>query len=150
MYFSNVFISGNDQQTAAEALLGLFHEEGTADELIVALDSLSLGDDADDDSLESPADVDIFDGAALVDAAFANDAGDDSGAGGDASLDDLRQMGRALHRFDIFESFFDDFVADIEWGGYDYEGDDGLSAEMDDSAEEGGGNAEEDRTIDPM
>ena len=147
MYSSTVFIAGNDQQTAAEALLGLVHEEGTVDDLIVAYDALSLGDHADDDSLE---DSDMFDGAALVDAAFANGADNDNSAGGDASLDDLRQMGRALHRFDILESFFDDFVGDIEWGGPDFEGDEGLLAEMADSAEGGGGNAEEDRTINPM
>ena len=150
LYSSTVFIAGNNQQTAAEALLGLFHEEGTADELIVGLETLSLGDHANDDSLEDPTDVDTFDGAALVDAAFANGADNDNSAGGDASLDDLRQMGRALHRFDILESFFDDFVGDIEWGGPDFEGDEGLLAEMADSAEGGGGNAEEDRTINPM
>jgi len=103
LYSLTIFIAGN-QQTAAEALLGLFHEEGTADELVVGLDSLSLGDHADDDSFEDPADGNMFDGDALLDTAFADDAVDNNGAGGDASLDDLRQMqmGRALHRFDVF------------------------------------------------
>jgi hypothetical protein len=137
LYSSTIFIAGN-QQTAAEALLGLFHEEGTADELIVGLDTLSLGDHADNDSFEDPADGDMIDGAALVDAASADDAVDDNGAGGDASLNDLRRMGQALHRFDVFETFFDDFVGEIEWGGFDYEDDEGLSGEMADSAEGGG------------
>ena len=142
-------IAGN-QQTAADALLGLFHEEGTADELIVGLDTLSLGDHADDDSFEDPADGDMFDGAALVDAALADDAVDDNEAGGDASLNDLRRMGQALHRFDVFETFFDDFVGEIEWGGFDYEDDEGLLGEMADSAEGGWDNAEDDRTINPI
>ena len=109
--------------------------------------SLPLGDHTDDDSLEDPADIDIFDGAVLVDAAFAEDAVDDNAAGNDASLNYLRQMGQAHHRFDVFKSFFDDFVGEIEWGGFNYEGDEGLLAEMADSAEEGRGNAKEDRTI---
>ena len=50
-------------------------------------------------------------------------------SGGNATLNDLCQMGRVLHRFDIFESFFKDFVGEIDWGGEDYDGDDGLAEE---------------------
>ncbi len=53
--------------------------------------------------------------------------------GSDATLNDLndlRQMGRVLHQFDHFESFFDDFVSEIEWGGEDYDGDVELSEEI--------------------
>ena len=53
--------------------------------------------------------------------------------GSDASLNDLndlRQMGRVLHRLDHFETFFDDFVGEIEWGGEDYYGDVELSEEI--------------------
>ena len=35
-----------------------------------------------------------------------------------------------LHRFDHFDSFFDDFVSEIEWGGEDYDGDVELSEEI--------------------
>jgi hypothetical protein len=49
--------------------------------------------------------------------------------GNNASLNYLRQMGRVLHRFDVFKSFFEDFVSEIDWGGEDYDGDDGLAKE---------------------
>jgi hypothetical protein len=125
------------QQTVAEALLGLIQEEGTANELIVGLESLSIGNLANDNSLEDPVaeDCAMFDGNAVKNDLVASNARDGNRVGGDASLNDLQQMGRVLHRFDLFESFFDDFVGDIDWGGEDYDGDEGLLEEIADSAE---------------
>ena len=92
---------GNNHQIAAEALVGLLShagEQGTADELIVeselgslslGLDSLSLDDDANYNSL-SMEDSEAIDGNAVGGVE----------AGGVASLNDLRQMGRVLHRYD--------------------------------------------------
>ncbi len=125
------------QQTVAEAFLGLIQEEGTADELIVGLESLSIGDLANNDSLEDPVaeDCAMFDGDTVKNDAIDSNARDGNGAGGDASLNDLQQMGQVLHRFDLFESFFDDFVGDIDWGGEDYDDDEGISEEIADSVE---------------
>ena len=108
--------------------------------MIVGLDLLSLGDHTDDDSLEDPADIDSL-------TAPCWSMLHSPTMGNNASLNDLRKMSQAHHRFDIFESFFDGFVGEIEWGGFNYEGDEGLLAEMADSEEEGRGNAKEDRTI---
>jgi hypothetical protein len=87
------------QQTVAEALLGLIQEEGTANELIVGLESLSIGDLANNDSLEDPVaeDCAMFDGNTVKNDAVYSNARDGNGAGGDASLNDLQQMGWVLH-----------------------------------------------------
>ena len=83
---------------------------------------MSLGNHADYDSLS-------MEDSKAID----SDAVDGVEASGDSSLNDLRQMGRVLHRYDVFESFFDDLVGGIEWERDD--GDEGLSEKMADSAE---------------
>jgi hypothetical protein len=120
-------------QNATEALLGLFQKGTAKNELvvIVGLDSLSIGD-TDDDSMEDPA----ADG----------DAADGNTADGDmedriADMNGLRQMGQRL-RFDILESFFDDFAGDIEWGVADYD-DTSLFDESDLAIESNTGSANE-------
>ena len=103
-----------DHQNAAEALLGLFHEGTTDDELIVGLDSLSIVD-ADDDSMDDPA----ADGNAADGNAADGDAADSDMEDRNVAMNGLRQMGQRL-RFYILESFFDDFTGNIDWGGADY------------------------------
>ena len=100
-----------DDQNAAVTLLGLFQESTTDDELIVGLDSLSIGN-ANDYSMEDPlADGDATDGNATD-----GDAADGDMEGGEATMNGLRQMGQRL-QFDILELFFDDFAWNIEWEG---------------------------------
>ena len=97
------------------ALLGLFQEGTADDELIVGLVSLSIGDD-DDNSMQDPlADGDVTDGNTTD-----VDTADGDMEDREAAMNGLRQMGQRL-RFDILESFFDDFAGDIEWGGEDYD-----------------------------
>ncbi len=105
-----------DHQNAAEALLALF-QEGTPnnESLIVGLDSLSIGD-ADENSMEDP----LADGDAVDSNATDSNAADGDMEDGEAAMNGLRQMSQRL-RFDILESFFDDFAHDIEWGGEDYD-----------------------------
>jgi hypothetical protein len=111
--------TGN-HQNAAVALLGLFQEGTADDELIVGLDSLSIGD-ADDNSMEDPlTDGDATDGNAADGNAADGDATDGDMEDGEATMNGLRQMGQRL-LFDILESFFDDFACDIEWGGEEYD-----------------------------
>ena len=66
----------------------------------------------------------------MEDPATGGDAADGNAADGDAidvdtedrnaAMNGLRQMGQRL-RFDILESFFDDFAGNIEWRGADYD-----------------------------
>ena len=104
-----------DHQYATVALLSLFQDGTADDELIVGLDSLSIGD-ADDNSMEDPfSDGDVTDGHAPGGHAPDGDMED-----GEAAMNGPRQMDQRL-RFDILELFFDDFVGDVEWGGEDYD-----------------------------
>jgi len=97
------------------ALLDLFQEGTAEDELIVGLDSLSIGD-ADDNSMEDQ----LADGNATDGNATDGDAADGDMEDGEATMNGLRQMGQRL-QFDILESFFDDFACNIEWGGEEYD-----------------------------
>jgi len=111
---STVTTTGN-HQNAAVALLDLFQEGTAEDELIVGLDSLSIGD-ADDNSMEDQlADGDATDGNVID-----GDTADGDMEDGEATMNGLRQMGQNL-QFDILESFFDDFACDIKWGGEEYD-----------------------------
>ena len=100
-----------DHRNAAVVLLNLFQEGTAEDELIVGLDSLSIGN-ADDNSMEDQlADGDATDGNATD-----GDAADGDMEDGEATMNGLRQMGQRL-QFDILELFFDDFAWNIEWEG---------------------------------
>jgi len=127
-----------DHQNAAVALLGLFQEGTANDELIVGLDSLSIGN-ADDNSMKDPlADGDATDGNATD-----GDAADGDMEGGEATMNYLQQMGQRL-QFDILEWFFDYFACDIEWGGEEYDetslfDENGLASDLaEESADESG------------
>jgi len=82
------------------ALLDLFQEGTVKDELIVGLDSLSIGD-ADDNIMEDQlADGDATDGNATD-----GDTADGDMEDGEATMNGLRQMGQRP-QFEILESFF--------------------------------------------
>ena len=81
------------------ALLDLFQEGTAEDELIVGLDSLSIGD-ADDNSMEDQ----LADGNAIDGNAKDGDVADGDMEDGEATMNGLRQMGQRL-QFDILESF---------------------------------------------
>jgi hypothetical protein len=115
VHLASTATTTGDHQNAAVALLGLFQEGTADDELIVGLVSLSIGDD-DDNSMQDPlADGDVTDGNTTD-----VDTADGDMEDREAAMNGLRQMGQRL-RFDILESFFDDFAGDIEWGGEDYD-----------------------------
>ena len=104
-----------DHQNVAVALLDLFQEGTAEDELIVGLDSLSIGD-ADYNSMENQ----LADGNATDGNTKDGDAADGDMEDGEATMNGLWQMGER-HQFDILESLFDDFTCDIERGGDEYD-----------------------------
>ncbi len=119
---TDAIVDALGQQTIAEALLDLGQEE--EHELIAGLESLTIDEDLTDG---------MSNGVTVGNDGVDSNARGGNRPGSDASLNDLndlRQMGRVLHRFDHFESFFDDFVSEIEWGGEDYDGDVELSEEI--------------------
>jgi len=115
VHLASTATTTGDHQYATVALLSLFQEGTADDELIVGLDSLSIGD-ADDNNMDDLfSDGDVADGHATDGNAADGDMED-----GEAAMNGLRQMGQRL-RFDIHKSFFDDVAGDIEWGGEDYD-----------------------------
>jgi hypothetical protein len=99
VHLASTATTTGDHQYATVALLSLFQEGTADDELIVGLDSLSIGD-ADDNSMEDPfSDGDATDGHAPDGHAPDGDMED-----GEAAMNGLRQMGQRL-RFDILNRF---------------------------------------------
>jgi len=138
VHLASTATTTGDHQNAAVALLDLFQEGAAEDELIVGLDSLSIGN-ADDNSMKDPlADGDATDGNATD-----GDAADGDMEGGEATMNYLQQMGQRL-QFDILEWFFDYFACDIEWGGEEYDetslfDENGLASDLaEESADESG------------